>query len=118
MNDIVDGEISSDQEVESGSDVSSHQETRVTTATDDDILNNTTTDENDAQYLKSPQLGETNEAMNDHGVTMVVQSYGEIYDNNGTKVDTKANVETAFTVVQKRMKGGRKSMEVKTPLSS
>ena len=70
----------------------------MTTATDDDILNNTTTDENDA---KSPQLGETNEAMNDHGVTMEVQSYGEIYDNNGIKVDTKANVETAFMVVQK-----------------
>lgn len=104
--------------VESGSDVSSHEETGTTSATEEDILSNTTTDEIHAKYAKSTQLEETNKAMNDQLATIEVQNYNEIYDNNGGKIDTKANVETTFTLVQKRMKGGRKGKEIKSLLSS
>ena len=104
--------------VESGSDVSSHEETGTTSATEEDILSNTTTDEIHAKYAKSTQLEETNKAMNDQLATIEVQNYNEIYDNNGGKIDTKANLETTFTLVQKRMKGGRKGKEIKSLLSS
>ena len=102
--------------VESGSDVISHEETGMTSVTANDFQSNTATDENDAKYKKSTQLEETNMAMNEQVFAIDDQTYDEIYEDRDVEVDSTAkqviNVETAFTLVQKRIKGRKKKVTI------
>ena len=57
-------------------------------------------------------MEETNMATNEQVFAIDDQTYDEIYEDHDVEVDSKAkqvlNVETAFTLVQKRIKGRKK----------
>ena len=61
-------------------------------------------------------MEETNMATNEQVFAIDDQTYDEIYEDHDVEVDSKAkqvlNVETAFTLEQKRIKGRKKKVTI------